>query len=781
MNMFETLYLHVGIEKTGTTSIQKSLDQNREALLELGYYYPKQFSVGLNSNLAAMFLNDAMSRTNMKLIIDKNGGTQEAHFNEMNKSLTKEIKPIDVPNLVLSSEFLAAGTDINRIKAWCKTLAREVKIIIYLREQCSLLVSHQSTNLKGGGTPVKIKSIKKRQDLSMIYNVKGMVSRWEKAFSGQLDVRIFHRDRLIDGDSVQDFYHAINIKDWKPNIETDQSNISLSLVGSAFLKKMNDVISLAKDGELNPVRSRIIEDIGVQDSEEDYGRRRLTEEEREIVSSLFIDSNEVIRSRYFPDQSKLFPEYKTGKPKVVSVDDILDYAIKLIDKAYSNQLKTTKDMQSLRIEHKRAQEDMLSKIDLAKAERNELLERLNQQEEKRVSHIKALKTQVKNLQKDRNAGPFIASADVQGKLDELKFERTSLLERLNAQKETTGNHISALKAQVEKLQADRDDARIKYRDLSEKSDADLRSAMTTFNTKFDAMRDERDAIIEKFNRRREKGQARRQEFTEKMQKLSDDLDLARAKLKAQSETSKQDKKEAVSTFNTKMDALRKERDTALKQAKSAGKKYAKQFKGLSAQILALTTSRDESQNFAKDKDKKIKTLTQARDEALSVAKNKDKTIKTLTKARDEARSVTKDKDKTIKTLTKARDEARSVTRDKDKTITTLTKARDEARSVTKDKDKTITTLTKARDEARSVAKDKDKTIKTLTKARDDARKAFEAKEKQSKIQSGQVYYFRAELLRLKDNLTEARKMYEQAVEQDPGNETYQNRLAELDK
>ena len=121
--MFETLYLHIGIEKTGTTSIQKSLDQNRDSLLELGYYYPKQFSVGLNSHLAAMFLNDAMSRTNMKLIIDKNGGTQETHFNEMNKSLSKEIKSIDVPNLVLSSEFLAAGADINLVKAWCKTLS----------------------------------------------------------------------------------------------------------------------------------------------------------------------------------------------------------------------------------------------------------------------------------------------------------------------------------------------------------------------------------------------------------------------------------------------------------------------------------------------------------------------------------------------------------------------------------------------------------------------------------------------------------------------------------
>ena len=72
-------------------------------------------------------------------------------------------------------------------------------------------------------------------------------------------------------------------------------------------------------------------------------------------------------------------------------------------------------------------------------------------------------------------------------------------------------------------------------------------------------------------------------------------------------------------------------------------------------------------------------------------------------------------------------------------------------------------------------------IQNLQDDRDAARKAFDTKEKQAKIQSGQVYYFRAELLRLKEDFTEARKMYEKAVEQDPDNETYQNRLADLEE
>ena len=189
-----------------------------------------------------------------------------------------------------------------------------------------------------------------------------MVSRWEKAFPGQLDIRIFHRDRLVGGDAVQDFYQALEIKDWRPSIKTDQSNISLSLVGSAFLKKMNDIIPLAKDGELNPVRARIIKDIGGLDSEDDYGKRRLTRQEGEIIASLFTESNEAVRSLYFPDQANLFPKYKTGKAKSVSDEDILDYAIKLLDKAYSNQFETTKTMQVLRAEHKRGQEDLISKV-----------------------------------------------------------------------------------------------------------------------------------------------------------------------------------------------------------------------------------------------------------------------------------------------------------------------------------------------------------------------------------------------------------------------------------
>ena len=37
----KTLYLHIGMPKTGTTSIQTFCELNRELLKEMGYWYPE--------------------------------------------------------------------------------------------------------------------------------------------------------------------------------------------------------------------------------------------------------------------------------------------------------------------------------------------------------------------------------------------------------------------------------------------------------------------------------------------------------------------------------------------------------------------------------------------------------------------------------------------------------------------------------------------------------------------------------------------------------------------
>ncbi len=76
MKKFDKLYLHVGLEKTGTTTIQRALHQGRVKLEKLGYLYPKCFAVGRNTYLAAMVHYKAMERQSFKSLIDQYGGTQ---------------------------------------------------------------------------------------------------------------------------------------------------------------------------------------------------------------------------------------------------------------------------------------------------------------------------------------------------------------------------------------------------------------------------------------------------------------------------------------------------------------------------------------------------------------------------------------------------------------------------------------------------------------------------------------------------------------------------------
>ena len=71
MKKFKKVFLHIGLEKTGTTSIQRALDIHREKLAELGYFYPKATAVGKNVLLAAMFNPDLTSRPTIKVAVER--------------------------------------------------------------------------------------------------------------------------------------------------------------------------------------------------------------------------------------------------------------------------------------------------------------------------------------------------------------------------------------------------------------------------------------------------------------------------------------------------------------------------------------------------------------------------------------------------------------------------------------------------------------------------------------------------------------------------------------
>jgi len=81
---------------------------------------------------------------------------------------------------------------------------------------------------------------------------------------------------------------------------------------------------------------------------------------------------------------------------------------------------------------------------------------------------------------------------------------------------------------------------------------------------------------------------------------------------------------------------------------------------------------------------------------------------------------------------------------------------------------------------RAERSDASKQIKKLEGERDKARLAFNSKSEQLDIQAGQVFFFRAELFRLKGDINKARELYQNALEKDPKNKDYAEKLAQLD-
>lgn len=355
MKKFETLYLHVGLEKTGTTSIQQSMHAHRAKLEKLGYFYPECFAVGRNTLLATMVHPKAMVKPAFKMIIDKRGGTKESHIEHMMGLLKGEIAGTSANNLVLSSEFLAAHTDIGELKALYEPLAENVKVILYLREQGSLILSLHSTRVKGGGTEFGTLKHLEAGSLPRFLDFQYVVSSLEKHFEKEdIIIRNFDRAALVNGNAIDDFLTVIGLGKHISEFQVERSNESLSQKGIELLQEINPYLPDIVDGDKNRARMHMLSDMATLDGTEDFGKRTLDPDLAHKVNELTAKTNEWVRAKYFPDQETLFSsQARTGRADS-STKGTLDYSARLIANAYTRIARLERENKKLAWEKKNA-------------------------------------------------------------------------------------------------------------------------------------------------------------------------------------------------------------------------------------------------------------------------------------------------------------------------------------------------------------------------------------------------------------------------------------------
>jgi hypothetical protein len=328
------IILHIGLEKTGTTTIQRVFNSNRELLLSKGIYYPSYFG---EENHVCLYnyakAKDAIDELRIYSGI-KSADDVLQFRTDFKKLFINDLKSKKPKYLVLSNEHLSSrlsGTEgLERLKELLESISKDIQVVLYVRNIFDFLVSSYSTAVKCGETKKFIDYVPDKADLPFRYQLSSVLKLWFSVFGeNNVLVRPFSREHLISGDILSDFVSAaklpISIDSLKVSLKAE--NVSLGREGLDLVRRLNNYLPLIKDGAYNSERGDLVDRIqGI----ENYKPMTLSENECKKVLKSFEDED-VSYSRALPKEfseamslanSKYFGRASPGNNSI-DVDELM--------------------------------------------------------------------------------------------------------------------------------------------------------------------------------------------------------------------------------------------------------------------------------------------------------------------------------------------------------------------------------------------------------------------------------------------------------------------------
>lgn len=325
--MIETAFIHIGTEKTGTTTIQDFLYRNDAALASAGYCVPTGMGRRNQTRLAAYAMKDQRKPTHLHLRYGIDGPEARREFDSgVEADFGRTMASAGTAHsVIVSSEHLQSllrtTSELEKLKALFGRYVKNCRVIVYLRRQDEMAVSLYSTRIKaGGGTNSKVFP-KPKDRLPFNYDYAGLVERLEAVFGAHaLDIRLFDRAHLVEGDLIADFCAATGIDPALDLESPDSRNPSLSSLGIHFLETFNKHVPDRVGSDLNKVRRNVVEIM-----EENFAGqyKMVARAAAEAFYSQFREGNAVIREKYFPQLTRptLFDEDFSAYPEAAELPE----------------------------------------------------------------------------------------------------------------------------------------------------------------------------------------------------------------------------------------------------------------------------------------------------------------------------------------------------------------------------------------------------------------------------------------------------------------------------
>jgi len=298
------LILHIGTEKTGTTTIQAWLRLQRESLLAAGVLFPVSPGEQNHTALAYFAGQEAAVRDLGLRPVGQTPADPAILRREFAAAFEREVLNSGASTVVLSNEHCSSrlrdGESLQRLRGLLQPLFDDIRIVVYLRRQDEMLLSGYSTSVKSGQSHSL--HLPQRDD-GRIFNYARFLDRWANVFGDDhLIVRVFERHRFHDGDLLADFRQITGIDALDASCRPDRDkNASFSSEHLEFLRRFNVCMPKERDGALNPDRGDIVPALN---RVPDTGKRlSMDAAQRDAFLRLFVASDDEVLRRFFPEQT----------------------------------------------------------------------------------------------------------------------------------------------------------------------------------------------------------------------------------------------------------------------------------------------------------------------------------------------------------------------------------------------------------------------------------------------------------------------------------------------